>query len=94
MQFENGAFLICVVFLISMQIRIRVRNKCSRMSVFRFSWVWTWVFKKKGNSKFPFLEKHTIHISYRLFKLHHKVEKTAINIIFSSVLPPSTADVA
>lgn len=31
--------------------------------------------RKKGNSKFPFLEEHTIDIGYRLFKMHHEIDK-------------------
>lgn len=34
---------------------------------------------KKGNSRFPFLEEHAVHISYRLLKMHNKIKSINSN---------------
>lgn len=45
---------------------------------------------KKGNSKFPFLEEHAVHISYRLLKMHNKINKLFFSMY---VLSPSSTHV-
>lgn len=47
---------------------------------------------KKGNSKFPFLEEHAVHTSYRLLKTHNKINKQQ-QTFFSVYVSPSTTHV-
>lgn len=48
---------------------------------------------KKGNGRFPFLEEHAVHISYRLLKMHNKVNKQQETFFSMYVLSPSTTHV-
>lgn len=52
-------------------------NVCEKLVFKNFSVIFPGCGLKhnKGSSKFPFSEEHTIRISYRLFKMHHKIDK-------------------